>query len=241
MSRLEICSTKEEAASKAGDCILRLLEEASREAEYAKLAVAGGSTPKLMFEHMARQAFDWENLKLFWVDERMVPPGHEQSNFSMTDEALVRPVGLRDEQVRRIHGELPPTDAAERYREEIKQSFHLKNGEMPCFDVVHLGMGADGHTASLFPNEPLIADRRGIAASVYSSSRKSYRVTLLPGVLLNARNTVFLVTGEDKAETLKAVREGPEDFQAHPAQLIDRCGKNVVWFVDAAAASALTR
>ncbi len=112
---------------------------------------------------------------------------------------------------------------------------------MPSFDVIHLGMGADGHTASLFPNEPLIADRRGIAASVYSTSQKAYRVTLLPGVLLNARNTVFLVTGEDKAATLKAVREGPEDFLAHPAQMVDRLGANVVWFVDEAAASQLTR
>jgi 6-phosphogluconolactonase len=100
-------------------------------------------------------------------------------------------------------------------------------------------MGDDAHTASLFPGEPLLLDRLGLVASVYASAKKSYRVSLLPKVLLNASNTVFLATGSDKAKPLKAVLEGPQDFLAYPAQLIDRQAANVVWFVDRTAAAEL--
>jgi 6-phosphogluconolactonase len=194
-----------------------------------------------MFEAMAAQEFEWRKLQLFFVDERPVPPGHPESNFSMTDAALCRPVGLAAEQVHRIEGERETPIAAGLYADDLAASFELAEAESPRFDVLHLGMGDDAHTASLFPGEPLILDRSGLVGSVYASAKKSYRVSLLPKVLLHAANVVFLVTGADKAKPLKAVLEGPQDFLAYPAQMVDRQAEKVVWFVDRAAATDLDR
>jgi 6-phosphogluconolactonase len=143
--------------------------------------------------------------------------------------------------VHRIEGEREPPVAAKRYANDLVESCGLAEGEAPRFDVLHLGMGDDAHTASLFPGEPLILDRSGLVGSVYASAKKSYRVSLLPNVLLHAAHVVFLVTGADKAKPLKAVLEGPQDFLAYPAQLVDRQAENVVWFVDRAAAADLDR
>lgn len=241
MPKLRVYDSKEAAAAAAGKFILAKLGEALQGARRATLAISGGSTPKLMFEAMAAREFEWSKLQLFFVDERLVPPGHPESNFSMADAALCRPVGLKAEQVHRIEGELEPPVAAGRYADDLIESFELADGEAPRFDVLHLGMGDDAHTASLFPGEPLILDRSGLAGSVYAAGKKSYRVTLLPKVLLHAANTLFLATGAAKAKPLKAVLEGPRDFLAYPAQLIDRQAESVVWFVDAAAAAELDR
>jgi 6-phosphogluconolactonase len=241
MPKLRIYGSKEHAAAAAAEFIIGKLGEALKSARQATLAVSGGSTPKLMFEAMTALEFEWPRLQLFFVDERPVPPGHPESNFSMADAALCRPVGLKSEQVHRMQGELEPAAAAEHYADDLVESLGLDGGEAPRFDVLHLGMGDDAHTASLFPGEPLILDRTGLVASVYASAKKSYRVSLLPKVLLNASNTVFLATGSDKAKPLKAVLEGPRDFLAYPAQLVDRQAANVVWFVDRAAAAELDR
>lgn len=241
MPKLRVYDSKQEAAAAAAAFILGRLENALRSAPQATLAVSGGSTPKLMFEAMAAQQFEWPKLQLYFVDERPVPPGDPESNFSMAEAALCRPVGLKAGQVHRIEGELEPALAARRYAADLSESFGLDEGEAPRFDVLHLGMGDDGHTASLFPGEPLILDRSGLVASVYAPAKKSHRVSLLPKVLLNAANTVFLVTGADKARPLEAVLEGPPDFLAYPAQLVDRQAEKVVWFVDRAAAAELDR
>lgn len=241
MPRLRIYDSKEEAAGAAAAFILGKLAETLQGRQQATLAVSGGSTPRLMFEAMTAQAFEWPRLQLFFVDERPVPPGHPESNFSMADAALCRPAGLKREQVHRIQGELEPAAAAELYAEDLAESLDLRRGEAPRFDVLHLGMGDDAHTASLFPGEPLLLDRSGLVASVYAAAKKSYRVSLLPRALLNAAQVVFLVTGADKSKPLKAVLEGPQDFLAYPAQLVDRQAAKVVWFVDQAAAAELDR
>jgi 6-phosphogluconolactonase len=241
MSQLHVFTTKSRAAAGAARFILDQLTAALEGSRQVSLAVSGGSTPKLMFEEMAQDEFKWSRLQLFFVDERPVGPEHPDSNFAMTNAALCQPVGLENKQVHRIHGELEPSDAAEKYMADLTETFQLEDGEAPRFDVLHLGMGDDAHTASLFPGEPLICDRLGVATSVYSTSKKSYRVSLLPKALLNAAATVFLVTGEDKAAPLKAVLEGPEDFLAFPAQLVERRGHNVHWFIDEAAAAELDR
>ena len=235
--RIVVSSSREEAAARAADHILELLAVALGRQHLATLAVSGGSTPKLMFEHLAGKTFDWARVHLFWVDERIVPPDHPDSNYGMTRRALIGPLGLVDDQVHRIEGEGSPQDAAATYEGELRRFFGLASGYLPEFDVIHLGMGADGHTASLFPGDKLIADRTGIAAAVYHNQRNSHRVTLLPGVLRNARNTVFLVTGGDKAEALEGVLRGPDDPAKWPAQLAASGAIIVTWFVDRAAHS----
>jgi 6-phosphogluconolactonase len=241
MPKLRVHNSKEEAAAAAAEFVLSKLDEALQRARRSTLAVSGGSTPKLMFEAMARQEFEWPKLQLFFVDERPVPPGHPESNFSMTDKALCQRVGLEAGQVHRIAGEREPAAAAGLYADELIESFAVAEGEAPRFDVLHLGMGDVAHTASRFPGEPLILDRVGVVGSVYASARKSYRVSLLPKVLLHAAHVVFLVTGKDKAKPLQLVLEGPQDFLAYPAQLVDRQAEKVVWFVDRAAAAELDR
>jgi 6-phosphogluconolactonase len=224
------------AAEACAHHILGLLEEALSGKEFATLAVSGGSTPKLLFQKMVAMKFDWSRVHLFFVDERMVPPTDDESNFKLANENLVIPAKIPRSHVHRIEGELTPDRAASRYIIEIERFFDLDDGKLPHFDVIHQGTGPDAHTASLFPGDPLINDRERIAAATYSQSKKNWRVTLLPGVLLAARHNVFLVSGEDKAEAVHNVFEADYDPMKYPAQTVTHHGRKVAWFLDNAAA-----
>lgn len=205
------------------------------------LAISGGNTPKAMFQILAKSGLDWTRVHIFFVDERCVPPDHEASNYRMAKAALFDPSGIAESNVHRIQGELEPAQAAQKYVEEIRKVFVPMTGEMPVFDVLHRGMGGDAHTASLFPGEPLIADRTGIAANVWVEKLNMARVTLLPGVLLAARNTVLQVAGADKADAMHDVLYGPEDPFQYPCQIGTRENNRAVWFVDEAAAARVSR
>ncbi len=227
------------AAGAAGACgarILALLKSAIDGGAQPSLAISGGSTPKLMFEYLAEQRFPWDRVHVFWVDERAVPPSDPQSNFKLANETLIEPAGIPAPNVHRILSELPPEEAARRYVLEIQDHFHLSSGELPRFDVMHRGIGPDVHTASLFPGEPLIGDRAGIAAAVYVEKLKSWRITLLPGVLLAARHSVMLAAGGDKAEPLDRIFHGPYNPIRYPAQIVPNEPNRVEWFLDEAAA-----
>jgi len=230
-----------DAALACAEQILLALESALATQEFATLAVSGGSTPRLLFRELSSRQFDWSRVHLFWADERMVAPDDPESNYRLTEASFMRPARFPSANVHRIAGELDPIKAVKRYTEEMRELFSLEDGQLPYFDVVHLGMGPDGHTASLFPGDILIHDREGIAAAVVVPKDPPNRITMLPGVLLSARTTVFLVSGGDKAETVRQVMEEPLDALARPAQLISRQARRVRWFLDAPAAQALTR
>ena len=178
---------------------------------------------------MARRPFDWSGVELFWVDERTVPQTDKQSNYRMTRESLLDVIDLLASRVHRVVGELPPDEAAVKYTAEIVRVFGLKEGELPVFDVLQRGMGPDMHTASLFPGEPLILNKTGIAAAVWVEKMGNHRVTLLPGVLERARQTLCLVTGADKTEGLKNVLTGPRDPLRMPSQI---SSDEMAWYVD---------
>jgi len=229
------------AAEACGDRTLEILDKAGRERGIATLAVSGGGTPRLMFQSMAKRTFDWSKVHIFQVDERCVPPDDKVSNFRMTKESLLDAVPIAESRIHRIAGELAREEGARLYIEDIRRTFKLGAGELPVFDVIQRGMGPDGHTASLFPGEPLIGDRTGIAAAVdvdkpYIDKVMRYRVTLLPGVLERARHTLCLATGPDKAESLKKVLKGPSDPFAFPSQI---ASPDTVWYIDKAAAAQL--
>ena len=224
------------AAEACAHSIVNVLEEVLAGQESATLAISGGSPPKLLFDRLSRTRLRWDLVHLFWVDERCVPPTDEQSNFGMASEHLLRPARIPQRNTHRICGELSPPAAAARYETEIRDFFGLEEGQCPRFDVVHLGMGPDAHTASLFPGEPLIEDRDGIAAAVHVEKLRQWRVTLLPGVLLAAKHTVFLVAGADKAEAVRAVFHAEYDAKRYPAQITSHQGRGVTWFLDQAAA-----
>ena len=231
-----------DAAGAAQSCarrLLALLQEAIDGSGRATLAVSGGRTPKLMFEEMAKTPFAWEKVHLFWVDERVVPPSDDQSNYKLACVNFIQPANFPKRNLHRVHGEIDADQAAKRYRDELEEFFELKRGELPAFDVIHCGMGDEGHTASLFPGDAHIEDRAGLTAAVFAPKLPHWRVTTLPGVLLAARQILMLVAGADKNPVLRHVAGGDFDPWTYPVELIARDGENVEWFLDEAAAAGL--
>jgi 6-phosphogluconolactonase len=212
-----------DAAEACAKATFELLADARRLRGSARLAVSGGSTPKKMFEFMSAQEFDWAAVEVFQVDERGVPPDHEASNYRMIRAALQGPSVIN-----RMRGELLPGEAAALYEDEIGEA---------AFDVIQRGMGADGHTASLFPGLPLPESRQGRVGSLWVPVQAQHRITLMPGVLEQARVTLCLVTGADKADALHAVLRGPRDVAQYPAQISSQA---MIWFIDEAAGAKLT-
>ncbi len=234
--------TAPDAAGAAEACahhVISVLDETLAGQEFATFAVSGGSTPRLLFDKLATTKFPWDRVHLFFVDERCVPPTDPASNFKLAEEHLIRPGHIPQRHVHRIAGEIPPKVAGARYSSEIRSFFGLSDAEMPHFDLIHRGMGKDAHTASLFPGEPLIEDREEIAGAVFVPKFNQWRVTLLPGVLLAAKHTVFLVAGDDKAEAVRAVFHEEYDPKKYPAQMASHHGRGVSWFLDEAAAKLM--
>lgn len=227
------------AATACAQHISALLEQALATEERATLAISGGTTPKLLFQAMIASGFRWQRVHLFFVDERAVSPSDPESNYRLANENLIIPARISAAQVHRIHAELKPEIAAQHYVEDIRNFFGLEEGEQPHFDVVQLGMGPDAHTASLFPGEPMIADRDQIAGAVYVPKMSKWRLTLFPGAILAAKNTVFLVAGADKAPAVGQVFHKEFDPKQYPAQLFSRQGRHVTWFLDQPAAAEL--
>ena len=182
----------------------------------------------------------WENLELFWVDERCVPPDDSSSNYLMTREALLDEVPLKPDQIHRIEGELDPEVAASRYESELRNSFRLEGAESPRFDLVALGMGPDGHTASLFPHTGAIHEMsRLVVANHVPQQKQSWRITLTWPVSNHASSVFFLIAGADKAEVLSQVLTGPPDLELLPSQLIWPASGILTLILDQAAAALL--
>lgn len=222
------------AAAACAQQILDWLRAVLASRQLASLAISGGSSPRRMFEIFARTRFEWERVHLFWVDERAVPPTDAQSNFKFAQDTWLKPGNFPATNIHRVLAELDPAEAAARYVEDMQRFFGLAASEIPHFDVIHRGIGPDAHTASLFPGEPLIENRAGIAAAVWVEKLKQWRITLLPGVLLAGHHTALLVAGADKTTALRSVMNEPFDPLRYPAQIAS--GQGTVWFVDEAAA-----
>jgi 6-phosphogluconolactonase len=233
-NELRVFDTAQAAAEACGADIFALLEKARSERGVAHLAVSGGSTPRIMFEWMSRQGFDWRDVHLFWVDERCVPIDDSQSNFRMTRESLLDNIHLAPERIHRVETEFTPEEATARYVADLTRTFGLRPGEFPVFDVLQRGMGPDMHTASLFPGEPLINDTNGIAGLVWVEKFRQHRVTLLRGTLERARKTLCLVTGADKTDPLVTVLRGEGDPLHVPSKI---SSPEMVWYLDRVAAA----
>ena len=227
------------AAEACGAHILAQLDTALSGEGQATLALSGGTTPKPMFEYMVRARFTWSQVRIFLVDERAVPPAHEQSNYRLIEECLLKPGKIPHRNVYRVYAELEPHNAAKRYAADLMECFEIAEGDLPHFDVIHLGMGADAHTASLFPGEPLIDDRENLTAAVYVAKIPQWRVTLLPGVLLAAHHIAVLVAGQDKRPALRSVFNDPYRPREFPAQIVAHHARRATWFMDEAASGAL--
>ena len=224
---------------------LEAAQQAVSEKGSFSVALAGGSTPKALYGLLATNPLlqakvPWSKIQFFFGDERHVPPTDEESNFRMAEEAMLGKAPVDPKQVHRIKGEKRnAAQAAEEYEQDLRASFRLQAGEFPRFDLVLLGMGPEGHTASLFPGTKALKEERRLVVSNWVGKFYTDRITLTPPVLNNAARVIFMVHGEEKAPALKAVLEGPYEPEQLPAQIIQPKQGKVLWLVDPSAASML--
>lgn len=231
-----------ELARKAADTFQQMAQKYIAQQGRFTVALSGGSTPKAMFNLLAnepyRSAIHWSQIYLFWGDERCVPPDHADSNYRMTNEVLLSHVPIPAQNVFRMRGEIEPALAAREYASQLQQFFQTNS--TPRFDLVFLGMGADGHTASLFPGTTALqAGADVIAVENYVEKFKTYRITLTAATINNAATIVFLVAGADKAAPLKEVLQGAHQPELYPSQLIHPHSGTLIWMVDEIAGKRL--
>jgi len=205
------------------------------------VALNGGSTPNRLFQLLAtdfREQVDWTNAHIFWGDERCVPPDDPGSSYGQAREVLLSHIRMPDSNIHRVKGELGPLEASKDYSLILKD-FASPNLEWPRFDLVYLGMGEDGHTASLFPGSPVDVSKPTMPVTAHYQDRPANRVTLTPVVFNGARMVAFMVTGEKKAQTLAEVLSGRYNPELYPAQRIEPKEGRLIWLVDEDAASRL--
>ena len=206
------------------------------------VALAGGNTPKEMYESLAGAEIDWSRVHLFFGDERCVPPDHPGSNYRMVREALISRISIPEGNVHRVKTErASPARAAFEYEAEIREFFGLSPADAPRFDLVLLGMGADGHTASLFPGTAALTERERLVVAHWVPRLDSQRITLTMRALRAAAAVHFLVVGEDKAAAVKSVLQPAPGEAALPARLVHPTSGRLVWMLDRAAAGKLER
>jgi 6-phosphogluconolactonase len=242
MTDLHLLPSPAEVVLEAGSLFCDLAREAIQQQGTFSVALSGGSTPIPLFHHLAADSsadhLDWDRIHFFWADERAVPPQHPDSNFLSAQHSLLSPRKIPPENIHRIKGELEPNQAAADYQEEILAWF---GDSPPCIDLILLGMGADGHTASLFPGtQPVIhPDNYGWVAALHVPQLDSWRITMTPRLINAASRVAVLVTGSSKASTLAAVLQGSYQPEKYPIQLIKPENGKLQWLVDSDAGSAL--
>ena len=210
------------------------------------VALTGGSTPKPLYSLLAtdsvfRAQLPWDKMRIYFGDERSVPPDHSDSNFRMANEAMLSKVPLKPEQIFRIKGEYKDTErAAQEYEQTLRSSFRIEAGQLPRFDLVLLGMGNEGHVASLFPGTKATRETKRLVVRNWVGKLFTERITLTFPVLNNAANVFFMIAGQDKALAVKAVLEGPQEPEQLPAQGIVPTNGKTLWLLDSAAGKLLS-
>ena len=239
MTRFTVLSDPATVAEATADRFVTAARAAIEERGMFRVALSGGSTPKqvypLLLEPARRDHVEWGAVEFFWGDERAVPPDHPESNFGVAYGLLISQLpNVRPDRIHRMPAEAPDLDAAAlSYESELRLAFGARGDEPPTFDLIWLGMGPDGHTASLFPGTPALEERQRWVVANFAPSQDAWRMTLTLPVLNAGLDVLFVVTGADKADALREIRAGGSDL---PAGRVD--GEQVEWLVDAAAASS---
>ena len=236
-----IYKNADELAKAAAERFAELARDAIAERGLFRVALSGGNTPNRVYSLLASDEFktriEWSKVHLFFGDERCVPPDDSESNYRMVLETLISHVEIPRENVHRIRGEEEPLQSAKLYEAELKEFFAAAG--WPRFDLVLLGMGDDGHTASLFPQTAALDERNSWVVANWVEKLGVYRISLTVPVINAAANIAFLVIGSDKAERLAEVIHGPFDKKRLPSQLIKPTDGTLLWLVDTAAAALL--
>ena len=232
---LKISNTKQRTAEDFTDWLVKKISEN----EYFQVCLSGGSTPKIVFDELAARGMpgsEWGKVHLYWGDERCVPPDDSQSNYKMTVEHLLSKVQLPEGNIHRIKGEEDPPKEAARYSEVLKENLPNVNG-VPQFDLVILGMGDDGHTASIFPHNIKLWDSDKLCVVAEHPETGQQRISITGKVINHASTVAFLVTGEGKAEKVGEIINGKGAVDRYPANLVKPVHGDLIWFLDEAAAA----
>ena len=240
MGEVRILPDAERLAIAAAEHFVALAGEAIAARGLFSVALAGGSTPRAAYVLLATEEYavrvDWSRVHVFWGDERCVPPDHLDSNYRMAREVLLDHVSVPQQNVHRLHGEACSGDVEALYEVELRKVFRAG---VPRLDLVMLGMGQDGHTASLFPGTEVLDEQRLWVVAHYVDSVLGWRVTLSPLVINAARNVIFIISGADKSDAVREVLEGPSQPYLLPAQLVNPDEGHLLWLLDEEAAALL--
>jgi 6-phosphogluconolactonase len=240
-ANIHIFDTPEETARGVAEVILLKAKEKEKLSKPFNIALSGGNTPKLLFKLLVEEyseIFPWYIIRFFWVDERCVPPTHPDSNFGMTYETLLKNVPVPDKNIFRIIGEADPQKESIRYQQLIENQISIKNS-IPEFDLILLGMGDDGHTASIFPtNLSLLYSEQFVAVATQPATGQK-RITLTGTILNQAEEIIFLITGASKAEVLCEIFQRKPTFKNYPTAYIHAHSIPAKFYLDKSAASKL--
>jgi len=226
MMQKNIFNNKQEVA----EAFAKYLSEQIEKSEIFHLALSGGSTPKILFEHLAKEysdKIDWRKVHLYWGDERCVPPNDEDSNYGMTHAKLLQHVNIPESNIHRVLGENNPAEEADRYGKRIEWNLKLKNGR-PVFDLIILGMGGDGHTASIFPHQMELMDASETCGVATHPDSGQKRITITGEVINAAKEIHFLVTGASKKPVLDEIFNKKGNYKSYPASYV----KEAQWWLD---------
>ncbi len=245
MANVQIYPNMDALARSAAELFISLANTVIEKRNLFSIALSGGSTPQSLYALLASAAYrkqvDWSKVQVFWGDERYVPADHPDSNYLKAQQTLLSKIPIPTENIHRVPTELtPPERAAEAYEEELLAYFSACPDEQErnqaSFDLVLLGMGDDGHTASLFPGSPAIREQTRWVAAQYVDKLAAWQITLTPAILNRASNILFIISGSDKSTTLQRVVYGSYQPERYPAQIIQPTDGNLVWMVDEDAA-----
>ena len=241
--RLQVCENHEAQCRLGAEHLVQTVITAVEDRGRAAIALSGGSTPRALYALLATEPYrvrvPWEHVHVFWGDERTVAPVSPDSNFRMATDALLAHVPIPAENIHRLQGEGPPAEAAALYEAELRAFFGRPEG-VPAFDLIHLGMGDDGHTASLFPHTSALAEAERLVVSNPVEKLSTTRLTFTYPLLNAASHVVFLVSGGGKAEMLAEVLEGPYVPQERPSAGVQPSPGALLWLVDKAASAQLS-
>jgi 6-phosphogluconolactonase len=231
---VQILAGPEELARRAADEVLRILGEAVDQRSIASWVLAGGSTPRRLYELLADRprSLDWRRVELFWGDERCVDRSSEASNFALARDTLLTSLPLASDRVHRMRGELPPAEGARLYARDVERAL-----VRAPFDLVLLGLGVDGHVASLFPGA--LPPSGQLAAAIAAAARPRWRVTMTPAALARTRHLVYLVSGRDKAKAVRRALDPGREADLVTDQIRPPAGETL-WLLDREAAEGLS-
>lgn len=238
-----VCQDTQELSQKAAQEFIRLAQEAVARTGRFTVALSGGSTPRALYSLLASPGYcehvPWTQVQLYWGDERCVPPQHADSNFRMVQGSLLANITLPRENFHRIAGELDPAVAAADYEQQLRKLFGVPAGAVPRFDLILLGLGVEGHTASLFPGSDALNDQQHLVVATFVEKLQAHRVTLTLPVINHAAHVLFLVAGKDKAPVVKQIVGALPAAEELPAARVQPVDGALMWLITQDAASEM--